>query len=168
MGKSTLINTLFGKNTARVSNTPGKTKGINVFHICKNLYFFDLPGYGYAKVSKDLLQQWGPLMEHFFRLLPPSVAIISVQDARHINQRYDQTFFEYFESLEHFKNDIFLVCNKIDKLKNQRERIQFEKEKGRMFEENRHIISEIFSVSAEKKRGIGGLKSFLLNFLRNS
>ena len=67
VGKSSVINRLLGrKNFARVGATPGKTSQINYFDIDGKLYFTDLPGYGYAKVSKEERDRWGRLMERYF------------------------------------------------------------------------------------------------------
>ena len=67
VGKSSVINRLLGrKNFARVGATPGKTSQINYFDIDGRLYFTDLPGYGYAKVSKEERDRWGRLMERYF------------------------------------------------------------------------------------------------------
>ena len=68
VGKSSVINRLLGrKNFARVGATPGKTSQINYFLIDGQIYFTDLPGYGYAKVSKEERDRWGRLMEHYFQ-----------------------------------------------------------------------------------------------------
>ena len=67
VGKSSVINRLLGrKNFARVGATPGKTSQINYFRIDDKIYFTDLPGYGYAKVSKEERDRWGRLMERYF------------------------------------------------------------------------------------------------------
>ena len=84
VGKSSVINRLLGrKNFARVGATPGKTSQINYFSIDGKIYFTDLPGYGYAKVSKEERDRWGRLMERYFAeegLITLGVLIV---DARH-------------------------------------------------------------------------------------
>ena len=85
VGKSSLINKLCNrKNLARVSSTPGKTATIN-FYAVDDCYFVDLPGYGYAKVSKEERDRWGRLMESYFQepgLISLGVLIV---DARHLS-----------------------------------------------------------------------------------
>ena len=68
VGKSSLINALMRRKAyARVSQTPGKTQTINYYNINDSLYFVDLPGYGYAKRSKQEVSDWGNLIERYFR-----------------------------------------------------------------------------------------------------
>ena len=85
VGKSSVINRLLGrKNFARVGATPGKTSQINYFRIDDKIYFTDLPGYGYAKVSKEERDRWGRLMERYFAgeglitlgVIEPNLALI--------------------------------------------------------------------------------------------
>ncbi len=86
VGKSSLINTLLGrKSLARVSSSPGKTVTINYYNIDKKLYLVDLPGYGYAKRSKDSKRVWSTLTEEFFTKNPSSDAlklVIQLVDVR--------------------------------------------------------------------------------------
>ena len=85
VGKSSVINRLLGrKNFARVGATPGKTSQINYFRIDDKIYFTDLPGYGYAKVSKEERDRWGRLMERYFAeegLITLGVLIAAMQYA---------------------------------------------------------------------------------------
>ena len=171
VGKSTLINALLNHKITRISNAPGRTRQINIFKIeenptswnCFPIHLFDLPGHGYAKVSKSLSQKWNLLMDQFFNLIPLSLAVVDIQDARHLNQESDEEFFRYFQN---HQNKIFLVCNKIDKLKNQREKQCFRNEKSLLLKNGQ--ISNIFSISAKKKNGIEELESALINFLLKS
>ena len=67
VGKSTLINTLLGrKNLARTSSEPGKTQTINFYKINGRMYLVDLPGYGYAKASKEVTEKWGKMIQRYF------------------------------------------------------------------------------------------------------
>ncbi len=115
VGKSSVINRLLNrKNFARVGATPGKTTQINYFHIDNKIYFTDLPGYGYAKVSKDERDRWGRLMENYFAeegLISLGVLIV---DARHKPTADDVTMCDYFKSTE---CPMVVVANKLDKLK---------------------------------------------------
>ena len=115
VGKSSVINRLLGrKNFARVGATPGKTSQINYFDIDGKLYFTDLPGYGYAKVSKEERDRWGRLMENYFRsagLIDLGVLIV---DARHKPTADDVTMREWFRGSG---CPMVVVANKLDKLK---------------------------------------------------
>ena len=114
VGKSSLINKLCNrKNLARVSSTPGKTATIN-FYAVDDCYFVDLPGYGYAKVSKEERDRWGRLMESYFQepgLISLGVLIV---DARHKPTADDVTMFQWFRGTG---CPVVVVANKLDKLK---------------------------------------------------
>ena len=115
VGKSSVINRLLGrKNFARVGATPGKTSQINYFDIDGRIYFTDLPGYGYAKVSKEERDRWGRLMERYFAeegLITLGVLIV---DARHKPTADDVTMFQWFRGTG---CPVVVVANKLDKLK---------------------------------------------------
>lgn len=115
VGKSSVINRLVNrKNLAYVGNTPGKTSQINYFLIDKQIYFTDLPGYGYAKVSKDERDRWGQLMEDYFQeegLITVGVLIV---DARHKPTADDVTMCDWFKGTG---CPMIVVANKLDKLK---------------------------------------------------
>ena len=115
VGKSSVINRLLNrKNFARVGATPGKTTQINYFRIDGKIYFTDLPGYGYAKVSKDERDRWGRLMENYFAeegLITLGVLIV---DVRHRPTADDVTMCDYFKSTQ---CPMVVVANKLDKLK---------------------------------------------------
>lgn len=115
VGKSSVINRLLNrKNFARVGAQPGKTIHVNYFYIDEKVYFVDLPGYGYARVSQAERERWGKLMEDFFAqegLIDLGVMIV---DARHKPTADDVTMAEWF------KNSgcrLVVVANKLDKLK---------------------------------------------------
>ena len=115
VGKSSVINRLPNrKNFARVGATPGKTTQVNYFLIDGKIYFTDLPGYGYAKVSKDERDRWGRLMESYFQepgLITLGVLIV---DARHKPTADDVTMRNWFRETG---CPLIVVANKLDKLK---------------------------------------------------
>lgn len=115
VGKSSVINRLLNrKNFARVGSAPGKTTHINYFLIDKKLYLVDLPGYGYAKVSKQERDRWGHLIETWFSDTERMALGILIVDARHKPTADDCTMAEVFLSAE---KPFLVVANKLDKLK---------------------------------------------------
>ena len=113
VGKSSLINKLCNrKNLARVSSTPGKTATIN-FYKADTAYFVDLPGYGYARVSKAEQQRWGTLMETYFALDLLTLGI-QIVDIRHKPTRDDVTMAEWFRASG---KPWVIIANKLDKIK---------------------------------------------------
>ena len=115
VGKSSAINRLLGrKNFARVGAAPGKTVHINYFRIDRAFYLVDLPGYGYARVSKGERDRWGRLMEDYFArpdLLTLGVLIV---DARHRPTADDCTMANWFKETG---RPLVVAANKLDKLK---------------------------------------------------
>ncbi len=114
VGKSSVINRLVNrKNFARVGASPGKTSQINYFRIDGGAYLVDLPGYGYAKVSKAERDRWGRLMESYFAsgLITLGVMIV---DARHKPTADDVTMANWFYDAE---CPLVVAANKLDKLK---------------------------------------------------
>ena len=115
VGKSSVINRILNrKNLARVGSAPGKTTHINYFLIDKKVYLVDLPGYGYAKVSKAEKERWGRLIQSWFD--DPSLMTLGVMivDARHKPTADDCTMGAWFKQAG---RPYAVVANKLDKLK---------------------------------------------------
>ena len=113
VGKSSLINRLFNqKSLARVSATPGKTATINFFET-ENLIFADLPGYGYAKVSRGEKRRWADLIEGYFAQDRDIALVLSLVDSRHPPSADDRMMLEFL-----IENELpfVVVLTKIDKL----------------------------------------------------
>lgn len=115
VGKSSVLNRLLNrKNFARVSASPGKTAHVNYFLIDGKLYFVDLPGYGYAKVSQSERDRWAQLMERFFED-PERIGLgVMLVDSRHKPTADDVTMAQWFKASGCC---LAVVANKLDKLK---------------------------------------------------
>lgn len=115
VGKSSVINKLLNrKNFARVGASPGKTVHINYFLVDGKAYFTDLPGYGYAKVSKAERERWGKLMEQYFGEPGLITAGVMIVDARHKPTGDDVTMANWFRETG---CPVIVVPNKVDKVK---------------------------------------------------
>lgn len=115
VGKSSVINRiLLRKNFARVGEAPGKTTHINYFRIDEKMYLVDLPGYGYAKVSKAEKDRWAKLIESFFASPDYITLGVLIVDARHKPTANDVTMAKWFQQSQ---RPYVVVANKMDKLK---------------------------------------------------
>ena len=115
VGKSSLINSLLNrKGLARIGNTPGKTREINFFLINESFRFVDLPGFGFAKVSKKEKQRWRKYIESYLSSKRNIKAVVHVVDARHPGLENDLLMADFLNN-----NDLLscIVANKVDKLK---------------------------------------------------
>lgn len=120
VGKSTLINKLFNrKNLARVSSVPGKTATIN-FYGLENIYFVDLPGYGYAKVAKSEKERWSGLIDGYLSSDRDIRLVFMLVDMRHAPTKDDIMMIDYLIDTE---MPFVLVLTKADKL-NKTERVK--------------------------------------------
>jgi GTP-binding protein len=115
VGKSSVINRILNrKNFARVGASPGKTVHINYFLIDNTAYFVDLPGYGFAKVSKAERDRWGRLMEQYFARTDLITHGIMIVDSRHKPTGDDVTMAQWFKGTD---CPFTVVANKVDKVK---------------------------------------------------
>lgn len=114
VGKSSLLNLITGRKAlARVSGSPGKTRTINFYNINGSFRIVDLPGYGYAKVSKSVTENWGDMMEQYFSARHGLVKTVQLVDIRHEPSKQDIQMYEY---LKHYGLDGLVVATKADKI----------------------------------------------------
>jgi len=158
VGKSSLINTLTNRRKlVKVSGTPGKTRLINFFIINNEFYFVDLPGYGYAKVSKSEKATWGQMMEKYLVNRPQLKKVVLLVDSRHKPTNDDISMYEW---IKHYGYGVVVVATKKDKLtKNElfkskkliRETLKMDKDEPLLFfsslkkEGNEDLLEELFN-----------------------
>lgn len=124
VGKSSFINAMLNrKKIAKVSQKPGKTRLVNFFMINKNFYFVDIPGYGYAAVSKKQLEDFQILIETYLQEEAISLTILLL-DVRRIPNQDDILMYEYFKSMH---SEVMIVLTKSDKLSNNQKNNQVRK-----------------------------------------
>jgi GTP-binding protein len=121
VGKSSVINSLIGSKLARTSSTPGRTRSINFFEIRwpgkprPELIFADLPGYGYAKISREISQEWPNFIEPYLKLRPTLALCVALVDVNIPPQPSDQQLLDFLTALGH---EFILVATKSDRLSN--------------------------------------------------
>jgi GTP-binding protein len=114
VGKSSLINRmLLRKNLARTSSQPGKTQQLNYYRINEQLFFVDVPGYGYARVSKTEREAWGKMIEAYLRNRETLRLVILLVDVRHPPSALDRSMYDW---LSHYGIPLCVVATKADKL----------------------------------------------------
>ena len=115
VGKSSVINRLLNrKNLARVGNSPGKTRQVNYFLIDDTFYLVDLPGYGYARVSRAEKERWGRMMEDYFRKAEELRHVLCLVDIRHEPTEDDKTMNSFLRQMD---IPFTVVATKADKIK---------------------------------------------------
>ena len=114
VGKSSLINVLMNrKSLARTSAQPGKTQTINFYNINQELYFVDLPVYGYAKVSLEAKEKWGKMVERYLKQSRQLKAVFLLSDIRHEPSANDRQMYEWILSNGYHP---IIIATKMDKL----------------------------------------------------
>ncbi len=149
VGKSSFLNAFTNQKIAKTSGTPGKTRLINFFEVedeGKKYMLVDLPGFGYAKVSKSMQKEWGKNLDEFLKKRFNIKLFIHLRDARHPNMEIDENVDNYLHSFLKKDQQILTVFTKIDKLK-QSEIAKLKKE-----------FPNALFVSNVKRRGISEIK----------
>ena len=114
VGKSSLINGLLNrKSLARTSAQPGKTQTINFYNVNKNLYFVDLPGYGYAKVSVEIRAKWGKMIEDYLHKSKQLKLVFLLIDIRHAPSENDRIMYDWIRRNGY---DPIIIATKLDKI----------------------------------------------------
>lgn len=115
VGKSSLINGLLNRKAlARTSSSPGKTQTINFYNINKELYFVDLPGYGYAKVSQEIRNKWGKMIEKYLHTSEQLKVVFLLIDIRHAPGENDKIMYDWIVANGY---EPIIIATKLDKIK---------------------------------------------------
>lgn len=149
VGKSSLLNLITGRRKlAKISGSPGKTRTINFYSINDDSFrIVDLPGYGYAKVSKSEMLKWGQMIEEYLIERPNLIKVIQLVDIRHKPTKQDVQMYDF---LKYYGLDGIVVATKADKISNN--------ERGKSLKQIRQTLGmkdsdEIYPVSALDKSG---------------
>lgn len=154
VGKSSLINSLTGRRSlARTSKTPGRTQLINYFLIDNEIYFVDLPGYGFAKVPDSVKKNWGKTIETYL-ISDRKKVVFLLLDLRRIPSGEDM---EMLKWLEHFDVEYYIIFTKADKLSNNEKFKQLKEIKKKLQFDN----EDVFFYSALKNTGKEELTDFI-------
>ncbi len=150
VGKSSLINTLLGRKIAKTSKKPGKTQFINVYKVNNICYFIDLPGYGYANISKKTQNEWKELVEGYLKFSNLLKKVFVLIDMRRDIQDQEKNFFSW---LDHHHIPFNIILTKCDKLSKKEYSIQLKKIES--------LNIPFFITSSKTKQGIEELKSYI-------
>lgn len=149
VGKSSMINAMLNRrNLARTSSSPGKTQTINFYNINDQFNFVDLPGYGYAKVSKQEKDKWGGMIETFLKVRNQLKEVVLLVDIRHEPGINDQQMYEWIRS---FNYTGYVIATKADKLSRSQQIKCISAIKKTLNIENNKLI---FPISATSKQGV--------------
>ncbi len=161
VGKSSLINGLLNrKGIARTSGTPGKTQHINLYEIDKRSVFADLPGYGYARISKSQRKKWETMIEQYLMQRFNLICTFLLIDSRHSLQAVDKEMMSWFGD-RHLP--FVIIYTKTDKLKPEEVHTHIDKIRSGILEEWDSLPTE-FITSAEKQTGLEEIHTFVSNY----
>ena len=162
VGKSSLINALMNrKSYARTSAQPGKTQTINFYNINEELYFVDLPGYGYAKVSEEIKAKWGKMIERYLRKSEQLRAVLLLIDIRHEPSANDKQMYEWILSNGYHP---IIIATKLDKINRSQVQKHVKMIKTKLEVEKGTIV---IPFSAQTKQGREEIYELIDGFLAN-
>lgn len=156
VGKSSLLNAIFGRRKyVKVSSRPGYTQSLNFFLVNQNAYFVDLPGYGYAKAPKKVIEKWQRLIEGYLTTRKTLKGVVCIFDIRRGLSELDINLINYLKSIN---VEPWVVFNKVDKLSSNKINTSFQRAKILL----PRLSMEPFLVSAKTKKGINKLMDTLI------
>lgn len=159
VGKSSLINMLTNqKKLAKTSGTPGKTQLINHFKINDNWFLVDLPGYGYARVSKKIKRTFQSFIKNYFTQREQLICSFVLIDTRHEPQRVDMDFMQF---LGENQIPFCIIFTKADKLKPAAIKRNIETYKAKLLDDSWDIFPDYFVTSATSKEGKDSVLQFI-------
>ena len=159
-GKSTVLNVIFNrKNIAKTSKTPGRTQLVNFFKLDDDSCIVDLPGYGFANVSREKRKQWDRLISNYFKTRAALTGVFLVVDCRRGITDLDRVFIDFYLPLE---KSLHVLINKSDKLNKSEQTLVLEQ-----FESYLGEVATIQLFSGTKKMGIEIAQNRLIEMLKN-
>ncbi|UII55073.1 ribosome biogenesis GTP-binding protein YihA/YsxC [Cytobacillus spongiae] len=160
VGKSSFINKMLNrKNLARTSSKPGKTQTLNFYLINEMLHFVDVPGYGYAKVSKKEREAWGKMLEKYLTSREQLKAVLLIVDLRHPPTNDDIMMYDF---LKHYEIPCIVVATKADKIPKTKRQQHFKKTKEALnLDPNDQIILFSSETGEGKETAWGVLQSYM-------
>ena len=160
VGKSSLINALMNrKSLARTSSQPGKTQTINFYRINQDMYYVDLPGYGYAKVSVEVKAKWGKMIERYLKNSKALKCVFLLIDIRHEPSANDRLMYEWIVSNGYHP---VIIATKLDKIKRSQTAKQVKLIRDTLGMEKEGVI---IPFSAETKQGREEIWAYLEQYL---
>ena len=160
VGKSSLINALMNrKSLARTSSQPGKTQTINFYRINQDMYYVDLPGYGYAKVSVEVKAKWGKMIERYLKNSKALKCVFLLIDIRHEPSANDRLMYDWIVSNGYHP---VIIATKLDKIKRSQTAKQVKLIRDTLGMEKEGVITPS---SAEPKQGREEIWAYLEQYL---